>query len=168
MKTYKVLLISTAVLGLLLGGVLAFQTRAEVITLAARVTPSFYSMEDPIPTYFMITLSGFPASYKPEDVNGTTILVGGVVPMTTQVDESSEWPKIGRNFYKFMVEGEPLMYWVILPYIWHMVPDPHTRVDFDITVEGKFYSGEAFEGFFELTVFTEKPELDPNNPEPPP
>lgn len=168
MKTYKVLLISTVVLGLLLGGVLAFQTQASVVQVTARVNPPFYSLEDPIPMYFMITLTNFPKPYKPEDVNASTLLVGSVVPMATQVEESDEWPKIAKNSFKFKVEGDPLMYWVVLPYIWHMGFPPHTRVPIDVTVEGQFYNGQEFQGTFTLTVFTEKPELDPNNPPPPP
>ena len=168
MKTYKVLLISTIVLGLLLGGVIAFQTRANVILVTARCTPPFHSLEDPNPLYFMITLTNFPKPYKPEDVNATTLLVGGLVPMATQVGESDEWPKIARNFFKFKVEGDPLMDWVVKPYIWHMGLPPHTKEPMDITVEGQFNDGEAFQGTFTLTVFTEKEEVDSNNPMPPP
>ncbi len=168
MKTYKVLLISTAVLGLLLGGVIAFQTRASVIELTARCTPPFHSLEDPDPMYFMITLSDFPQSYKPEDVNASTLLVGGLVPMTPVVEESDEWPKIGKRTFKFKIEGDLLMDWVVRPYIWHEEIPPLTKVPMAITVEGQFNDGEAFEGTFTLTVFTEKEELDPNNPQPEP
>ncbi len=165
MKTYKVLLISTAVLGLLLGGVLAFQTRAEVITLAAVCRPQHYSMEDPTPMYFKITLSDFPKGkiHNTEHVDPATLLVGGVVEMAPGVE-----PNITDKHFKFDVIGAQLMDWIVLPQIWHMSPDPHTRVPIDVTVTGQFYDSEAFEGTFTLTVFTEKEELDPNNPQPEP
>jgi hypothetical protein len=119
-------------------------------------------MEDPIPEYFTITLSGFPNPYTPEDVDPDTLLVGGIVEMA----EIEDWPKTTRKTFRFKVHGDELMYWVVLPDIWHMAYPPHTRVDVDIPVEGQFDGGETFQGTCTLTVFTEKPEYD--NPLPPP
>jgi hypothetical protein len=160
MKSRKLLLISVVIFGLLLGGVAILQTRASVVSVTARINPPFYSMEDPIPENLMITLSGIPNPYKPDDIDPDSLLVGGVVEMAPIVGESDEWPKITKNAFKFKVYGDELMYWVVLPYIWHMGYPPHTRVDIDILVEGQFYSGESFQGTCTLSVFTEKPEYD--------
>lgn len=161
MKTYKVLLISILAFALLVGGLFTPQTQANTIQADVQCTPFFISLEDPIPQEFRITLK-LPKPYKHEDIDPSTILVGGVVPMK----EVPDWPKIKKNFFAFKVDGEQLMYWIVLPQIWHMAPPPHTRVDIDVTVTGQLYNGEAFEGTFTLTIFTEKPEYD--NPHPPP
>jgi hypothetical protein len=162
MKSRKLLLISMVIFGLLLGGVAVLQTRASVVPVTAKINPPYYSMEDPIPENFIITLSGIPNPYKPDDIDPDTLLVGGVVEMAPIED----WPKIAKKTFKFKVYGAELMYWVVLPEIWHMAYPPHTRVDVEIPVTGQFYSGEAFEGSCTLTVFTEKPEYD--DPLPPP
>ncbi len=166
MKSRKLLLISVVIFGLLLGGVGVLQTRANVVPLTAKITPPTYSMEDPIPENLMITLSDFPTPYKPEDIDPDTLLVEGLVEMAPVVGESDEWPKITKKTFKFKVYGDELMYWVVLPYVWHMGYPPHTRVDIDMLVEGQFYTGESFQGTCTLTVFTEKPEYD--DPLPPP
>lgn len=159
MKTYKVLLISMLALAVLIGGVFTLQTQASVIQANVRCTPFTLSLIDPTPMEFRLTLS-LPKPHKPDDIDGTSILVGGVVGMKLVPD----WPKITNKFFAFKIDGEELMYWVILPQLWHMAPPPRTWVDIDITVTGQLYSGEAFEDTFTLRVRTENPE----NPEPPP
>jgi hypothetical protein len=162
MKSRKLLLISVVIFGLLLGGVAILQTRASVVPVTARINPPFYSMEDPIPEYFTITLSNIPNPYKPEDIDPDTILVEGLVEMAPIED----WPKTTKKTFRFKVYGDDLMYWVVLPQIWHMGYPPHTRVDIDLLVDGQFDGGPAFQGTCTLTVFTERPEYD--NPLPPP
>lgn len=149
------------VLLMLLGvGVITIQT-ASAIGVTADCKPFFISLEDPIPQEFRITLK-LPKPYKHEDIDPDSILVGGVVPMK----EAPDWPKVKKNFFLFKVDGEQLMYLIVLPQIWHMQISPHTRVDIDVTVTGQLYGGEEFDGTFTLTIFTEKPEYD--NPHPPP
>jgi hypothetical protein len=162
MKTIKMILISVIVFGLLIGGVITLRTLApEPIPVDVTCHPFFISEEDPVPQEFRITLK-LPKPYKHEDIDPSTILVEGLVPMKAVPD----WPKVKRTFFAFKVDGEQLMYWVVYPRVWHMQPLPHTRVDIDLTVTGSLYTSETFEGTFTLTVFTLKPEL--NNPHPPP
>jgi len=160
MKTYKVLLISMVVFGLLVGGVLTLQIRAQTIAADVGCTPKFISLEDPIPQEFRITIK-LPKPYNHEDIDPDSIWVGGLV----QMKDVPDWPKIKKSFFAFKVDGWDLMYAIVLPQIWHMAYPPLTRVPIDITVTGQLYSGETFQGTFTLTVFTEKPELD--NPPPP-
>jgi hypothetical protein len=161
MKTYKVLLISTLAFALLIGGIFTLQTQASVIQADVRCTPFVLSLDDPTPAEFRITI-GLPKPYTPEDIDGSTILVGGLVGMKPVPD----WPKITKKFFAFKINGVELMDWVIWPHIWHITPPPQpkTWVDIDITVTGELYSGEAFQGTFTMRVRTENPE----NPEPPP
>lgn len=161
MKSRRLLLITVVIFGLLLGGLGILQTQGA-LPVTARINPPFYSMEDPIPEYFTITLSGFPGSYTPEDVDPDTILVGGLIEMAPVED----WPKIGKNTFKFKVfgDGYGLMYSVVLPQVWHMQYPPLTKVDVDLLVEGEFYDDIPFEGTCTLTVMTEKEELDPLPP----
>ena len=137
------------VFGLLIGGVFTLQTRAQ-IEATAKCTPPRVSLEDPAPESFKITLT-LPNHYSHEDIDPSTLLVGGVVPMM----EEEGWPKIKKNYFKFKVDGEQLMYWVVLPQIWHMTPPPATWVDVDITVTGELYDGTPFEGSFTLMLRTE-------------
>lgn len=150
MKAHKVLLISMVIFGLLLGGLFTLQIRASTVEATAKCIPPRVSLEDPAAESFKITLM-LPNSYKHEDINPSTLLVGGVVPML----EEEGWPKIKKNFFKFKVDGEFMMNWVVLPRIWHMAPAPATWVDIDITVTGALYDGTAFEGTFTLLVRTE-------------
>jgi len=150
MKTYKVLLVSMVVFGLLIGGVFTLQTRATTVEATAKCTPPRVSLEDPAPQDFKITLT-LPKGYKHEDIDPSTLLVGEVVPMM----EEEGWPKIKKKYFKFKVDGEYLMSWVVLPRIWHMAPPPATWVDVDITVTGELYDGTPFEGSFTLMVRTE-------------
>jgi hypothetical protein len=161
MKTSKVLLISTLIFALLVGGALTLQTQASVIPADVRCTPFTVSLDDPIPAEFRITIK-LPNPYSPEDIDPDSILVGGVVPMKPVPD----WPKTTNKFFAFKVDGYQLMYWVVLPQIWHMGVPPKTWVDIDVTVTGQLYSSEAFEGTFTLRVRTENPE-NPALPPPP-
>ena len=86
--------------------------------------------------------------------------------MAPSLPPPEEWPIITKRKFSFKVYGDELMWWVVLPYIWHLAPAPHTRVDVNLPVTGQLFSGETFEGTCTLVVFTEKPELD--DPIPPP
>jgi len=158
MKAYKILLVSMVVFGLLLGGVFTLQTQAQAIEATARCTPFFISLEDPPAEEFRITLT-LPKPYKHEDIDPSTILVGGVV----QMKDVPDWPKIKKKFFAFKVDGSSLMYYVVLPEIWHMTPPPGAKVDIDVTVTGQLYDETPFEGTFTLTVMTEHA-----SPPPPP
>jgi hypothetical protein len=149
MKTYKVLLVSMVVFGLLIGGVFTLQTRADIEATATCIPPRV-SLEDPAPESAKITLT-LPKKYSHEDIDPSTLLVGGIVPML----EEEGWPKIKKNYFKFKVDGESLMNWVVLPEIWHMTPPPATWVEVDIAVTGTLYDGTPFEGSFTLMVRTE-------------
>jgi hypothetical protein len=162
MKTYKVLLISILAFAILTGGLFTLQTQASAIEADVRCTPFTLALDDPIPAEFRITME-LPKAYKPEDIDPDSILVGGLV----QVKPVPDWPKITKKFFAFKIDGEQLMWWVILPEIWHGYP-PKTWVDIDITVTGQLYEeagGEAFEGSFTMRVRTETP---PNEEPPPP
>jgi len=158
MKTYKVLLISILAFALLTGGLVTLQTQALTIEATAKCTPPRVSLEDPAPGEFKITLT-LTNPYKHEDIDPSTLLVGEVVPMK----EVEDWPKIKKRYFAFKVDGALMMYWVVMPRIWHMAPPPATWVDIDITVTGQLYDGTPFEGTFTLKVRTES-----NNPYPPP
>mgnify|MGYP001083486073 FL=1 len=158
MKTFKVLLISMFIFALLMGGLFIVQTQASTIEATAKCVPPRWSLEDPAPESFKITLT-LPKPYKHEDIDPSTLLVGEVVPMM----EEEGWPKIKKNYFKFKVDGEQLLYWVVLPRIWHMAPPPATWVDIDIAVTGQLYDETPFEGTFTLLVRTES-----LNPGPPP
>ena len=158
MKTYKVLLVSMVIFALLIGGVFTLQTQAQTIEATARCTPFFISLEDPPAEEFRITLT-LPKPYKHEDIDPSTILVGGVVTMKDVPD----WPKIKKNFFAFKIDGSSLMYYIVLPEIWHMAPPPGAKVDIDVTVTGQLYDATPFEGTFTLTVMTEHA-----SPPPPP
>jgi hypothetical protein len=159
MKTSKLLLVTTVIFGLLLGGLFVLQTRASTLQAEASCVPPRYALEDPTPESFKITLK-LPRPYNHEDIDPSTLLVGGVVSMQTE----EGWPKIKKNDFKFKVDGHQLVYWVILPEIWHMAPAPATWVDIEITVTGQLYDGTSFEGTFTLPVRTE----DTDPPPPPP
>ncbi len=159
MKTSKHLLVTTVIFGLLLGGLLVLQTRANTLQAEASCSPPRYALEDPAPEMFAITLK-LPKSYNHEDIDPSTLLVGGVVPMEAE----EGWPKIKKNYFKFKVDGQQLVYWVILPQIWHMAPAPATWVDIDLTVTGELYDGTPFQGTFTLPIRTE----DTDPPPPPP
>jgi len=161
MKTHKVLLISMVIFGLLLGGLFTLQITAAIVDVTAKCSPPRVSMEDPIPLSHQITLT-LPKSYESEDIDPSTLLVGGVVPML----EEEGWPKVKKTTFRFKVDGEQLWFWVVYPQIWHMAPPPATWVDVDITVTGQFYDGTAFEGTFTLLVRTEA--NDNNHGIPPP
>jgi hypothetical protein len=161
MKTYKVLLVSMVIFGLMIGGALTLLTQAQIEVASISCLPPVVALEDPIIEAFKITLT-LPKGYNHEDIDPSTILVGGVVPMM----EEEGWPKIKKNYFKFNVDGGSLMYWVILPEIWHMAPGPAEWVNIDITVTGELYDGTPFEGTFTLRVRTE--DNDNNNGVPPP
>ena len=108
------------------------------------------SLEDPPPEYFRITVK-LPAPYKAEDIDPSSILVGGIVQMATIPD----WPKVTRNFFAFKVDGPSVVNYIIWPMIWHMAPAPGAKVDLPITVTGQLNDGNAFEGTCYITVMTE-------------
>ena len=150
MKAHKVLLISMVIFGLLLGGVFSLQTTAAVVDATVKCTPPRVSLEDPIPSDHKITLT-LPKPYDHEDINPSTLLVGGVVLML----EEDGWPKIKKKYFKFKVDGEELWSWVILPLMNPNGYPPATWVPIDITVTGMIYDGPEFAGTFTLMVRTE-------------
>jgi hypothetical protein len=150
MKTSKVLLITTLIFALLAGGALTLQTHADTITAEVRCTPFTVALEDPITAEYRITIK-LPKPYEHEDIDPDSLLVAGVVPMMDVPD----WPKIKKTFFAFKIDGNQLMYWVILPYIWHTGVPPKTWVDIDMTVTGELYDGPSFEGAFTMRVRTE-------------
>ncbi len=159
MKTSKLLLVTAVIFGLLLGGMLVLQTRANTLQAEASCVPPRYALEDPTPESFQITLK-LPKPYNHEDIDPSTLLVGGVASMEAE----EGWPKIKRNYFKFKVDGQQLVYWCILPQIWHMAPAPATWVDIDITITGQLYDGTPFQGTVTLPIRTE----DTDPPPPPP
>ena len=150
MRTYNVLLISTFVFTLLLGGILTLQVQANTITATARCTPPLISLSGPGPNQFRITLE-LPKPYEAEDIDPNTISVEGVCQMMPKTN----WPKIKKNFFAFTIDGWCMINWIVTPRIWHMQPPPGTKVDIEISVTGQLYSGKAFQGVLTLTVMTE-------------
>jgi hypothetical protein len=163
MKAYKVLQISILVFALLTGGLFTLQIQANTIHGTARCTPPRQNLDDPPHWAFKITLS-LPKSYDHEDIDLSTIMVGGLVPMLDP-DPNPDYPKIKSKSVEFRVDGSKLINWVVLPRIWHITPppSPETWVPVDIEVTGQLYDTTPFEATFTLTVLTE-----PNEPPPPP
>ncbi|MGD8505675.1 MAG: hypothetical protein PVF15_03315 [Candidatus Bathyarchaeota archaeon] len=152
--TIGFVLVFLAMLGI---GLLAISP-VSAVEATARLTPPFYSMEDPAPESFKITLTP-PSPYTAYDVDPSTILVEGIVTMLPIPD----WPKVTKRSFSFKVDGTALLNWVILPKIWHMAPAPGSKVDVTFTVTGEFYDSTPFYATCEITVMTEHA-----SPPPPP
>jgi hypothetical protein len=151
MKTSRVLLISTLIFALLVGGAFTLQILASTINVRARCAPHRLNLENPPPALVYITLWKFDP-YLNSDVDPDTILVGGVVPLKEMPGVS---PHLTDIHFKFYVDGQKLFYWVIWPAVWHMAPPSKTWVHIDITVTGQFYDSTPFEGTFTISVKTE-------------
>jgi len=149
MKINKFLVVSILAFALLTGGLFTLQTQASTIGVTAKCSPHRVSDDEPIPVELRITLTSL-GPYEPEEIDPSTLLVGGVVPML----EAEGWPKIKKKSFRFVIDGEALFYGVVYPIIWHMQPLPQTWVDMDITVTGKFEDTTPFVGTFTFHVRT--------------
>ena len=161
MKAYKVLLVSMVIIGLSLGSFLILQSQATTIEATASIAPHRYGLDDPIPMEFRITVR-LPNQYNHEDIDPSTLLVGGLVPMKDVPD----WPKIKKRGFSFKIDGPSFMDWVVWPRVWHMTPGPREWVPLDITVAGELYDGTQFEGAF--TFYVRTASNDNNRSVPPP
>jgi len=158
MKTRTLTIGCLLVLLTLLGvGIVVIQTQTtEPIGVTVRLTPFMISEEDPPPEDFRVTISNLPAPYKPEDIVAETVKVEGIISIKPVPD----WPKVQKSFFAFKVDGTELVN-SIWPKIWHMAPEPGTKVDVTITVTGQFYDETAFEGTCDMTFMTLHPQGNP-------
>lgn len=119
MKSYNVLFVSIVAFGLLLGGILILQTRADTIQADVRIRPWSISLEDMGPEQFVLKIS-LPNGNNHEDIDLESIRIGGF----DVTKDDPDYPKVKKNYFKFLADGSKMMDWVINGDIWHMAPGP--------------------------------------------
>jgi hypothetical protein len=151
MKTKKpTLIISIVIIGLMLGGALALQSRADTLAVDVFITPWVVSLEDMGPEQFQVRIS-LPNGYNHGDIDPDSIRIDG----RDVTKDDPDYPKIKKNYFKYLADGSKVMSWIILPRVWHMSPGPSEHIWLTLMLTGELYDDTPFEGPFDIRVIAE-------------
>jgi len=161
MKTYKMLIISMVISGLLLGGVFILTASADtLIAEQVKITPKPFDLENGDDVLVQVKLARDDSPIVDQIDPSTVLLEGYITPMSTWTTGTP--PNFMAEF-----DGATVTACVISKII-HMGitrPRPWVPVKIDLEIRGYLYDGTPWEGTGEIKVYVPD---DPPPANPPP